>query len=1393
MYGLNNIVKTLKNTLLHNSNSGSLGRVALNSQQNGNAFDVVLVPLSEVKTDEKNFQNRGDKYSAKSVQSIIDAVGNGNFNWFAFDPVILWENSDGEKFVLSGHSRTQAFREINENHPDWQVDGIYFDAIPARIYKGSFENAKQLALNSNTLATPETITERAAYFRNLREKNSITGGKELQALRKKALKENNGQMIWDISFLPGDGISFNALKSFKLGEQDGSPENFLRLATICQWIGKAFQIYQGLSSAHDRELFNFLMNGGYGSKSGQYFNFTSLNDRLQKLYENNVADERKVNARGEYTEPFQIAAYKKNDAEIEELTQLKKESDDAFKELKKKFKELRDNSATREQIYEIATPYFNGWANALYKYWQLLDRVPKKDNTPSLFGVDDISFMPEFYEQINEIFSNRGLGKPTIKLEFETNSELADFLKGKKTASQYAASDITDSYTFENGFIVPKKKKSKKDNKAITANNISQLPPSDGSKQLPPSNGPKQLPPSNTANLPKLQSVLKPDGVFLDKRKIGDYGYINDRLKYVDLFINREYAVSNNMFDFAEKIFPGAVIIVCYERDGKWKFAIEKKYNKILSNYLPQSYFAYYSSAKRYFIDDIPLIEKIIKGFEKEGYPVVLIHRNIVDDINDIPQPSSPAALPPHVEPTTAQATTPAQKSSEPDWATISNRFANASGWSSMDPERSARVHTQGFKELYNKYVALVDPSKIDAFNNFFNNYVNEIIAARSRTASWAVTGGGGITASKARKLNAASDRFMQISANFEAYLSDYVNKLNRSARRADFVAKSLDERAQDRFNELKKVVDYIVASANLLQNFKKDRNLILQHPKYSFYLRMYGRPELAESATVRMQQYNINLDKAGLYDKIFREYKNGNNLVVNKILDYLKENKIFTDKHKIWQLYKAIEEKPDFATIDESPKIYEGAEIVENRELDRLQIKFDGIPSEDCRNELKKSGFRWAPYYKVWQRKLTPAAIRDANNIVAKYYNTISLGKPTIKFEFEDNNELMNLFEPGVSGLTVNDKPAAIFNCSESELQTQGYYPTYKRLADYSSLIDFADGAKTLKGYGFDNATLDELLNACTKYKQVEKLAAHLKDADKLQSAFNVWHWLHTNINYNYDTPGQEEIRTPARVWRDRYSGVDCDCLAVFSACLFLNMGYKPYFEIVAFNNSPTYSHIYVNLDGYAIDRVLPVFLARPSGITKTKFMAIPVYELSGIGKCSTLQGVYDSTLYKMQQGNATTDEINDFRKTQILLTLKGIDEDLYKVAALLMPHVVTISDDGKYYFDTKKAAEVARKADAQLAIMKQQNLSDIQKKYLMREIIDELDGITATSNDNDTIVIIINPKGVSTPIMANMVESTLPHLEVKPDATDNAENTVLQVYQTTAAPAQYLTYKEQ
>lgn len=998
MYGLGNIVKKLSNSLLHKDSA--LGAVPMRSDV-GNAFELEYVPLSKIFTDESNFQNRGDKFSERSVNSIINAVENGTFKWYAFDPVLLWKSDkDGKLYVLSGHSRTQAFRRLSKMYPDMVIDGLTFNAIPAKIFKGSFEDAKNLALNSNTLATPETLTERAEYYRKAREKDNITGGNELKELRKKALRENNGSMIWDLSYLPQNGVSLDTLKSFKLGEESGSTENFLRLATICQWIGKVFQIYKGLSTAHDREIFNFLMGGGYGSKSGQYFNFSALNDRLQKLYNKNVAIENKKNARGEYTEPFQIAAYKKDDSTIETLENLKKEADSAYKELKSKFKELRENNATREQIFEIATPYFNQWANKLYAWWQLLDRVPKQDNTPSLFGLGRVN--------------------------------------------------------------------------------------------------------------PKL--------------------YFNDRL------------LSDRMFQLATRIAEQA------ESAGLTE---PQEIRNLIDTQIELKAFSDWQE------DDAELL-----GYLKKKVQNPYLATN-VENVN----------------------TTPVRPSA--DDVRFSTRKWN----------RWARV-----QKLWGDFIEalklLVEP------RNLVSDYFKTIIVYNSAATNTEKT-----------------------------------------------------------FKDIASALDFAFEKGHLL--------------KHNWYI--------------------IN-------DK--------NKSVIN------------------------------YSDIPES-----------------LNGLFYGIFGD-------------------------------------------GLGKPTIKFEFETNDELKkflsdnkdNLIDSyidvdaeeynddkkklprGVSGLTVNDKPAAVFNCSESELQTQGYKTTYKRLKDYSSLIDVADGAKTLKGYGFDNATLTELLEACKKYKQVEKLAKHLKASNMMQSAFNVWHWLHTNIKYNFDSPGAEEIRTPARTWLDRDRGVDCDCLAVFTACLFLNMGYAPKFEIVAFNNSPTYSHIYVNLNGAAIDRVLPVFLARPGGITKTKIMDIPVYELSGC----RLNGLYESTLSRVQQGTASADDVNNFRKTQILLTLRGLDDDLYNIAALLMPHVISVTDDGKYYFDSQKAAEVAKKADAQIALLKQQGIDDNLKKYLIKEIIDELDGVdvvNTTSTNDDTIILIINPQGQANKIQCNMYAVELPTLcnALKTTNTENSNYSIV------------------
>lgn len=357
---------------------------------------------------------------------------------------------------------------------------------------------------------------------------------------------------------------------------------------------------------------------------------------------------------------------------------------------------------------------------------------------------------------------------------------------------------------------------------------------------------------------------------------------------------------------------------------------------------------------------------------------------------------------------------------------------------------------------------------------------------------------------------------------------------------------------------------------------------------------------------------------------------------------------------------------------------------------------------------------------------------------------NDAELGKPTIKFEFENNEQLKDFLKENKENLidsTVEDaevvedepnfkrkslrgfqdgKPASIFNCAESQLVTKGFSPTYKKLSNYDNLIESANGSDVLVGYGFENTTKDLLQKTVKEnYKQVEKLANHLKGDSLIQTCFNIWHWEHCNLKYNYDSAGKEEIRTPARTWKDKNSGVDCDCLAVFTAALLLNLGYYPEFEIVAFNGSDKYAHIFVNLCGVVIDRVLPIFNQRAPLITKTLKMQIPVYSLNGNDKALiALSGLYTSTLSKIFSHTANAEDVINHRKTQLLLNLADRDNNGYKFAVLLMPYVKAIDDSGAFYFDNAKIADIAKKGEAELITLERRNASEAELNGLFKKI---------------------------------------------------------------------------
>ena len=222
---------------------------------------VVLVPVADIKTDKKLFQNREADFSEESVQRILQAVAAGTFRWEVLDPVLLWRKpGTSDVYSLSGHSRKEAFKRLAAKGV--RVDGRTFEAIPAKITECSQAEAVEIARNSNNLATKETELERAAYYRGLRAEGKPR--KDIEAAAT-GYEGKNKNFILNLSYLAAGGQAVQALASFE-GAGDGTGKEVVR--TLADWTGEARRRFPQLTDRHENEVFGWL-GTAYGTKPGQ--------------------------------------------------------------------------------------------------------------------------------------------------------------------------------------------------------------------------------------------------------------------------------------------------------------------------------------------------------------------------------------------------------------------------------------------------------------------------------------------------------------------------------------------------------------------------------------------------------------------------------------------------------------------------------------------------------------------------------------------------------------------------------------------------------------------------------------------------------------------------------------------------------------------------------------------------------------------------------------------------------------------------------------------------------------------------------------------------------------------------------------------------------------------
>ena len=339
-------------------------------------------PLSDIRIDTRLFQGREKEYSERSVNNIVSDVQGGRFLWENLDPITLWKSPDGKLYLLSGHSRLEAFRRLSESGA--QAQGKTFSRIPAKILAHvPVDVAQTVALKSNTLSTKETDIERATYYRKMRQ----DGAPEKSILD--TIKRNEGRNwtnIYAYTFLSPSGATWATLRQF--GESEDTSATLAK--SLAKWIGQARKAFQMLSPEHETELYRWLFEQkGYGTGRGQVSSEREFLEKVGEFVQKNtffgVFDPAKpLNIQNLLTKSPVEQEY---DLQIENA---QREVQQAESDLKNKIRLLAQNNASKAEVQRITAPLEARARNARLDLQRLLTArsqvIEYSKNEATLFG-----------------------------------------------------------------------------------------------------------------------------------------------------------------------------------------------------------------------------------------------------------------------------------------------------------------------------------------------------------------------------------------------------------------------------------------------------------------------------------------------------------------------------------------------------------------------------------------------------------------------------------------------------------------------------------------------------------------------------------------------------------------------------------------------------------------------------------------------------------------------------------------------------------------------------------------------------------------------------------------------------------------------------------------------
>lgn len=234
--------------------------------------------------------------------------------------------------------------------------------------------------------------------------------------------------------------------------------------------------------------------------------------------------------------------------------------------------------------------------------------------------------------------------------------------------------------------------------------------------------------------------------------------------------------------------------------------------------------------------------------------------------------------------------------------------------------------------------------------------YYNSYYRNEASCPSVLISGAGNFPVKKKNKQNSRRDSLMQEWNSLESYAKKITNLLTMNQPILSGDAQAIE------------ILEEKLESLTELQDRMKAVNAYWRKHKT-----VEGCPELSVSQQEELKK--AMSESWHLSDAPFAGYQLSNN-----------NAKIKNTKARLERLKKAKE-----AGTKETENDF--FKVVENTDLMRLQLFFDGKPDEETRDIVKKHGFRWSPKNGCWQRQLTTNGKYALKEVITELQKTSASG----------------------------------------------------------------------------------------------------------------------------------------------------------------------------------------------------------------------------------------------------------------------------------------------------------------------------------------------------------------------------------------------------------------